>query len=503
MRNSQPTILVLGDQLSTEVGPLARFGPDDCRVLMIESTQLLGRHRWHRQRAHLVLSAMRHFAEQLRAAGYGVDMRQASSIPAGVADHADALDVERVLAMAPSSHQGVTALRRAGVELSADERFLTPLDDFEGWNSGRTNLRMEDFYRWQRRRLNVLMDGDEPVSGRWNHDADNREPPPKDGRSWPELPTFELDDIDAAVMADLEANDDIDLFGAAPTGLWPVTRAQALSRLDDFIRLALPVFGAHEDAMLRNDWRLAHSTLSTSLNLGLLHPREVVAAATDAFDNDLAPINSVEGFVRQIIGWREYVWCLYWNWGPAYGSSNALGANEPLPPAFTGDATTEMACLGHTVNGIEQRGYAHHIERLMVLGNLALTAGVNPQAMNDWMRSNFVDGAPWVMTPNVIGMALFADGGRMASKPYASGGAYISRMSDHCRSCRFNPKKRVGPDACPFTSLYWDFLERNRETLQGNHRMARQLAAARRLTDLDEVRTRAADVRVRLGEGTL
>jgi len=501
--DNRPTVLVLGDQLSTEVGPLARLGPDDCRVLMVESTNLLRRHRWHRQRAHLVVSAMRHFARELRTEGYEVDERRCSSIAAGVAEHADALDVDRVLAMAPSSHEGVTSLVAAGVELSADERFLTPLDEFDAWSRGRSNLRMEDFYRWQRRRLDILMDGDEPVSGRWNHDADNREPPPRDGRAWPALPAFALDDIDAAVLSDLESDADIELFGAVPSGLWPVTRAHATARLDSFIRDALPVFGTHEDAMLRDEWRLAHSTLSTSLNLGLLHPREVVAAATRAFDDGLVPMNSVEGFVRQIIGWREYVWCLYWNWGPTYGSSNALGADAPLPPVFSGHAKTEMACLGHTIEGIDDRGYAHHIERLMILGNLALTAGVNPQAMNDWMRSAFVDGAPWVMTPNVIGMALFADGGRMASKPYASGGAYISRMSDHCRSCRFDPKKRVGDDACPFTSLYWDFLERNRETLQGNHRMARQLAAARRLTDLDDVRARASEVVVRLGNGTL
>ena len=273
MTGDRPTVLVLGDQLSAEIGPLARLGPDRCRVLMVESTGLLGRHRWHRQRAHLVLSAMRHFAAELAAAGYDVDLRRAPTIAAGVAQHADEFGAERVLAMSPSSHQGREALLAAGVELSADARFLTPLDEFEAWSGGRTSLRMEDFYRWQRRRLDVLMDGDEPVSGRWNHDTDNREPPPTDGRAWPDLRTFELDAIDRDVIAELESDGDVRLFGAPPSGLWPVTRAQARQRLDDFVALALPSFGSHEDAMLRDEWRLAHSTLSTALNLGLLHPR--------------------------------------------------------------------------------------------------------------------------------------------------------------------------------------------------------------------------------------
>ena len=255
--------------------------------------------------------------------------------------------------------------------------------------------------------------------------------------------------------------------------------------------------------MLGAEWKLAHSTLSSSLNIGLLHPAEVIEAAEGAYRRGEAPINSVEGFIRQVMGWREYVWGLYWLWMPDYREANALRASRPVPPAFTGEAETEMACVRNVVGHVSTNAYAHHIERLMVLGNLALTAGVEPQAMVEWMWANFVDGAEWVMLPNVIGMALHADGGRMATKPYASGGAYINRMSDHCRGCRYDPKKRVGDDACPFTTLYWDFLARTEEALSGNHRMARQLAGMRRLSDLPEVRARAGEVLQALEDGRL
>ena len=229
----------------------------------------------------------------------------------------------------------------------------------------------------------------------------------------------------------------------------------------------------------------------------------MIDAAEQAHRRGAAPLNSVEGFVRQVLGWREYVWGLYWLWLPEYRSLNLLGAHRPVPPAFTGESTTAMACVDAVARHVHDRGYAHHIERLMVLGNLALTAGVNPQAMTDWMWPSFVDGAEWVMLPNVIGMALYADGGMMSTKPYAPGGAYINRMSDHCAGCRFNPKHRIGADACPFTTLYWDFLVRNQAALAGNHRMARQLAGLGRLADLDAVRERAHTVLAALEAGTL
>ena len=496
--DQRPTVWILGDQLDRRRGALGGRGPDDCRVLLVESEAKIAGRRWHVQRLHVVLSAMAHLAAELEAEGFEVDHRRASSLAAGVAAHRRELGVDEVIVMEPASWDGRALVGELGVTVVPNDQFLCSYAQFDAWAGDRTRLRMEDFYRWQRRRLGVLMDGDEPVGGRWNFDHDNREPPPDDGRRWPEPSPFALDDIDQAVLDRLP-----DTWGDPPAGLWPVTRQQALTRLEEFIADGLPRFGPHEDAMLSGEWKLAHSVLSSSLNLGLLHPAEVVEAAVGAHDAGAAPIAGVEGFVRQVIGWREFVWGLYWRWMPHYREENQLGADLPLPPALAGDASTAMACVADVVDRVARHGYVHHIERLMVLGNLSLTAGVAPQALTDWMWTHFVDGAEWVMVPNVVGMALHADGGRMATKPYASGGAYINRMSDHCGGCAFDPRQRTGPTACPFTTLYWDFLARNRDLLAGNARMARQVAALGRLRDLDDVREHAAQVRAALAAGTL
>ena len=506
---SLPTVWVLGDQLNRRIGPLADRTPGQCRVLLVESEAKLRSKRWHRQRAHLVLSAMAHFAAELEAEGFQVDHRRAAGLAEGLRAHCDEFDVDEVLAMEPMSWDGRALLDRLGVATVPNGQFLCSDEHFADWAEGRKSLVMEDFYRWQRRRLGILLDDDQdggepqPCGGRWNFDHDNREPPPDDGRSWPRLATFPLDDIDREIIGRLDAEADIDLWGDGPRGLWPVTRDQARERLDEFLATGLAPFGPHEDAMLADQWKLAHSTLSPALNLGLLHPAEVVEAAEAAYRSGDAPINSVEGFIRQIIGWREYVWGVYWLWMPDYREANGLDATRPVPPAFTGEATTDMRCVSTVVGRVEANGWVHHIERLMVLGNLALTSGVDPWAMTEWMWSGFVDGAEWVMLPNVIGMALHADGGRMATKPYASGGAYINRMSDFCGQCRFDPRQRTGDDACPYTTLYWDFLARNQALLASNHRLARELANLDRLKDLDETRDRAAEVLRALAAGEL
>ncbi|MGB5757946.1 MAG: cryptochrome/photolyase family protein [Acidimicrobiales bacterium] len=508
-RRSVPTVWVFGDQLNRRRGALADRLPGDCRVLLVRSEAKIDSKRWHRQRLHLVLSAMAHFAAELRDEGFEVDHRQAPTLAEGMRAHVADHGPEEVVAMEPMSWDGVQLLERLGVRVVANDQFACHYRDFAAWADGRKRLRMEDFYRWQRTRLEILLepgspaDDPTPEGGQWNHDHDNREPPPTDGRAWPEITRFDLDEIDDEVLAGIGSDRGTETWGADPTGLWPVTRDQALLRLHEFVEVGLEPFGPHEDAMLAGEWKLAHSALSSSLNLGLLHPIEVVEAAEAAYRSGSAPINSVEGFIRQVIGWREYVWGVYWLWMPDYRSENRLAADRPVPPAFTGRAATDMACVGSVLGHLEATGYAHHIERLMVLGNLALTAGVDPQAMTGWMWASFVDGAEWVMVPNVVGMALYADGGMMATKPYASGGAYLNRMGDSCNGCRYNPRKRVGDDACPFTTLYWDFLARNEEALAGNHRMARQLAAMRRLADLEDVRARAATVRDALDAGTL
>jgi deoxyribodipyrimidine photolyase-related protein len=516
-----PTVWVFGDQLNRRIGALRDREPGDCRVLLVESELKITSKRWHRQRLHLVLSAMRHFAAELHAEGFEVDHRQATSFVEGYTDHCADFEVERLIVMEPMSWDVTQLLGRlSGVdsggkgdtafEVLRNDQFFCHYDEFAEWASNRKSFKMEDFYRWQRGRFGVLMDGPAPAGGKWNYDHDNRERPPKDGRSWPAITRFELDDIDAEVISMIDAlgdgtsdGDAGNVWGSGPAGTWPVTREQALTRLDEFLATGLEPFGPHEDAMLGAEWKLAHSVLSSCMNLGLLHATEVVEAAEAAFRERDLPLNSVEGFVRQVLGWREYVWCVYWRWMPGYRSRNHLGASRQVPPAFTGQASTEMRCVSNAMQHLDDHGYTHHIERLMVFGNLALTSGVDPWAMTEWMWASFVDGAEWVMLPNVIGMALHADGGMMATKPYASGGAYINKMSDSCKGCRFDPKKRTGDDACPFTTLYWNFLARNADSFSNNHRMGQQLAGMRRLSDLDAVRDRAAEVLVALDAGTL
>jgi deoxyribodipyrimidine photolyase-related protein len=494
-----PSVLILGDQLNPNISSLAGKSPDNCRILMVENTSKIESKRWHNQRIHLVISAMMHFADELEKKGFKVDYIKSSTLKDGLEVHRKTYEVSEIIAMEPMNWDGLALLKKLGVNLVKNNQFLCHYEDFADWSAGRKKIRMEDFYRWQRTRLDILMNEDEPIGGKWNYDDENREPPPSDGRSWPEVTLFPLDDIDRGVIDRMPEG-----WGEPPKGLWPTTREQAQKRLREFIETALLSFGPHEDAMMKSEWKLSHSCLSSSLNLGLLHPQEVLKAAEDAFLNhENVPLNSVEGFIRQILGWREYVWGVYWLWMPKYRENNFLNAKRPLPPAFTENAKTQMSCVGSVISNIHENGYAHHIERLMVLGNLALTAGIDPHEMNEWMWANFVDAAEWVMLPNVVGMALFADGGLMSTKPYASGGAYINRMSDFCKTCKYDPKKRTGTDACPFTTLYWDFLHRNRKTLKTNHRLSRQLGGLNRLKDLESTRKRAKEVLTLLDNGEL
>jgi deoxyribodipyrimidine photolyase-related protein len=293
-----------------------------------------------------------------------------------------------------------------------------------------------------------------------------------------------------------------DAFGDDPDGWWATDRKGALRRLRHFVKYALPRFGPHEDAMLTGEAAMAHSLLSHALNIGLLMPDEVVEAAEAAYRKGDAPINSVEGFIRQIIGWREYIWNVYWAWMPDYRDLNGLKAKRKLPPLFTG-AGTDMNCVSIAIEGVRERAWLHHIQRLMVLGNFAMLSEIEPDAMVKWMWQSFIDGAEWVMLPNLTGMALYADGGRMSTKPYAGGGAYINRMSDYCKGCKYNPKKRVGDDACPFTTLYWDFLARHKSRFAHNHRMQQTIRNLERISDIDDVRARAHEVSKKLDAGTL
>ena len=497
------SVLVLPyDRLSRSAGPLRDADPARDEILMITSEGMLASRPWHAQRVHLVLSAAAHVRADLRAEGFTVHHLRAPATVTGIArfrsDHPDT----HLVAPEPSSHGVRRAWRAAGVELRPDESFLTTREEFAAWLGGQRAPRMDAFYRWQRRRLGILMEGGQPCGGQWSLDAENRLPPPRGPYPWPPPLHHEPDDIDRRVWRELQDRG-LHLWGEPPDGTWATTRTGALRQLQHFLDTSFAGFGPYEDAMPPDSWSAHHSLLSPYLNLGLLHPREVVDAALARYAEGAVPLASCEGFVRQIIGWREYVNGLYWALPDDYRRRNGLQARRPLPRALTEPDGTEMACVGAVVNDIHERGWVHHIPRLMVLANLALLAGVEPASVLDWMRRVFVDAADWVMVPNVIGMGVHADEGLMMTKPYAAGGAYLSRMGRYCGGCRYDPKQRTGPDACPFTTLYWDFLDRNRDRFAGNPRLGQQLRGLDRLSDLPQVRARASQVLGMLDAGTL
>lgn len=498
------TVWVLGDQLSRDLAHLRDRDPADTRVLMVVSEKKLTERAWHTQKLHLVITAMHTFARELAADGFEVDVRRAANLSDGFHAHVATFTPADVVAMEPASLTGVNTLTRLGVTLADNDHFLCHWRTFDAFKTSRKRTTMEDFYQWRRTQTGILMDGDVPFGGAFNHDRDNRKPPDKNLAARAEKTPPVISDrtaTDAAYEAWLPEN--ITRFGDGPSGVWATSRTQALARLNRFATDVLPQFGDHQDAMVYGAWHLHHALLSHALNLGLLHPREVINAATDAYAKGNAPINAVEGFVRQILGWREYIWGMYRTLGPTYANSNALNANEPLPALFhTGD--TNMRCVKDTLSSVNRHAYAHHIQRLMVLANLATLAGVNPQAFTDWMHGAFIDAYDWVMIPNVIGMGTFADGGIIATKPYVSGGAYIDKMSDdYCKPCAYDRTKRVGEDACPFTTLYWDFLHRHQDMLRGNHRLFQPYANLNRLTDLDAVKARAQTVIAGLRDGSI
>jgi deoxyribodipyrimidine photolyase-related protein len=490
-------IFVTFDQLNRKHGALASADPAQDQIVMVESRSMLQARAWHHQRLHFLLSSGAHFREELRTEGFTVHHIEADTISQGLAQ----FDGEHIRAAAPSSRGMRSRLKEAGVELVASDFFLTPEAEFSAWVSTQKSLVMENFYRWQRRRLNVLMEGEKPAGGRWNYDEENRLAPPRGEYDWPTPLHHQADAIDSEVEMKLAGRSD--LLGSPPRGIWATTRSGALKQLTYFLDVSLPYFGPYEDAMPTATWIAHHSLLSPYLNVGLLHPREVIDAALKRFEAGEVPIASIEGFVRQLIGWREYVNGLYWHFPDDYRHSNHLKATRKLLPLFDDPTATDMNCVRSIVTDVHDRAWVHHIPRLMVLSNLALLAGVNPGEYLDWMRRMFIDAADWVMVPNVIGMGVHADGGIMMTKPYAAGGAYIKRMGQYCGSCRFDPTIRTGEKACPFTTLYWDFLDRHRAQFAANHRMGQQVRGIDRLRDLSETKARAQEVLEKLERGAL
>jgi deoxyribodipyrimidine photolyase-related protein len=387
-----------------------------------------------------------------------------------------------------------------GVKFVPNDFFLTSRETFSSWANSQKSLKMESFYRFQRERLNILMDDGEPVGGKWNFDEANRLPPPKLGHSWPSYPEHERDEIDREVIAEIES---LDLVGRLTDRTWGTTREAALAQLDRFLKDSFRDFGPYEDAMTSESWALNHSLLSTYMNVGLITPDEIVAEALKRFKRGGISIASCEGFIRQIIGWREYINGLYWYFGNEYRDLNEFSSTRKLLPLFSDSSKTKMRCVSEIISQIEERSWVHHIPRLMVLSNLAALADVKPAEFLAWMREVFIDATDWVMVPNVIGMSLHADGGKMSTKPYVAGGAYISRMSNYCGSCAYNPKTRIQEDSCPFTTLYWHYMARNGERFKKNHRMFQQLSGLKKLSDLDATIKRGNEVIKGLEEGKI
>lgn len=485
-------ILVLGDQLTPTLSSLRDADKARDIVVMREVWDEAKYVPHHKKKIAFIFSAMRHFAAELRAAGWRVDYRTleetgnssslTSELEKAVANHRPQCVVVtspgewRVLEMM----QGWSRDLGVRVDICEDDRFIYTTDEFNAWARDRRQLRMEYFYREMRRKTGLLMNGDDPEGGQWNFDKENRKPAKAD-LFMPRPPQFKPDKITKSVLA-LVGERFGDHFGDLEPFWFGVTRRAAEEALAFFIETSLPRFGDFQDAMLEGEAFLYHSVLSFYINVGLLDPLDVCRRAEAAYRSGRVPLNAAEGFIRQIIGWREYVRGIYWLKMPGYAAQNFFGHSRPVP-SFYWSAETDMACLRAAIGQTKREAYAHHIQRLMLTGNFALLAGVSPQALHEWYLLVYADAFEWVELPNTLGMSQFGDGGLLASKPYVASGAYINRMSDHCKGCRYDVAKPYGADACPFNALYWAFLARHREKLAANPRMVQMYRTWDKLSD--------------------
>ena len=474
-------ILVLGDQLSLNLSSLREADKARDVVVMAEVAQEAEYVRHHPKKIALVFAAMRKFARKLEDDGWSLrytrldDPENAGSLVGELLRRAEETGAGEVIVTEPGEWRLLNTLTDAPIptHLLPDDRFIATRKRFEDWAEGRKALRMEYFYREMRRETGLLMEGDDPAGGKWNFDHDNRRPP-KEGLEFPQPLSFAPDAETQAVL-DLVETRYGDNFGDLLPFDFATTRAEALQVLAHFITHALPRFGDYQDAMLEGQPYLFHALISPYLNLGLLDPLEVCRAAEKAWQEGAVPINAAEGFIRQILGWREYVRGIYFLEGPEYVARNVLRHDRDLP-AFYWGADTQMNCLRQAIGQTQKYAYAHHIQRLMVTGNFALLAGIDPHQVHEWYLEVYADAYEWVEAPNTVGMSQFADGGVIASKPYVSSGAYINRMSDYCKGCSYSVSAKAGKKACPFNLLYWHFLDRHRERFQGNARMRNMYA---------------------------
>jgi len=482
---------VLGDQLTRAISSLDGADPETDIVLMAEVEQECTYVRHHKKKLVFVLSAMRNFTQELRKAGYAVDyvdLTQDGNTGTlkGEAERAiKRHGASRLVITKPGEYRLIEDLESwavdlgVEVELRDDDRFIATLDEFNTWADGRKELRMEYFYREMRRRTGFLMTEDgKPEGGAWNYDKENRKAL-QDGLTFPGPSEFKPDAVTTKVI-DLVNDRFCDHFGTTDGFSLATTRRQAERAARRFIDKALPHFGDYQDAMTDKDPHLFHSVISTYLNAGLLDAHALCSAAENAYKDGRAPLNAVEGFIRQIIGWREFIRGIYWREMPGYKVRNALNADRPLPD-FYWTGKTDMACMAQAIGQTHDFAYAHHIQRLMVTGNFALLAGIDPDQVNDWYMCVYSDAYEWVELPNTHGMAIWADGGIVGSKPYAASGKYIDRMSDHCADCKYNVKDVTGDNACPFNTLYWNFLERHHDKFSSNRRMGLMIKSLERM----------------------
>ena len=478
---------IFGDQLSHRLASLRQARRSRDIVLMVESDSAANRVRYHKKKLAFVISSMRHFANELLDAGWDVrylqlgDPKNTQSITGEIYRACSDEGTERVCATEPGNWSLRRRLQRIkNVDILEDDRFLCTHAEFDKWVHDHKQLRMEYFYREMRRKTGFLMIDGQPAGGRWNYDADNRKRLPHEVKP-PQPVTFAPDDITKQVLALVESRYP-DNIGSIDNFSFATTHRQASIAVDEFITHVLPSFGDYQDAMTHRSTHLYHAGISHYLNTGLLDPVVVCQKVADAYETGNVPLNAAEGFIRQIIGWREFVRGIYWRNMPAYLKENFFGHDRMLP-SFYWDAKTELACLASAIGDTRDNAYAHHIQRLMLTGNFALLIGVDPRKVHEWYLSVYIDAFDWVEVPNTLGMSQFADAGLIASKPYLSGGNYINRMSDYCGNCQYDVKKRYGPTACPFNYLYWNFLDQQRSRLANNARLANAYRTWDRMTD--------------------
>ena len=504
---------VLGTQLSREAGPVAR-APEGSQVLLIEGHSFAERRPYHHHKLTLVFSAMRRYRDRLKRDGYDVTYIKADSFGDGLAEFFAANPDTRLVAMRSPSYGSEQRFRELVDEAGGDVRFVenelfvSTRQAFDEWANAdpdeeSSGFKHEPFYRWMRAESDVLMDDGDPVGGEWNYDGENQEFPPDDWES-PDVPTHEYDPVVAETADWVEER--FDTWGDTDFSEfpWPVTRTQACEQLRHFVDERLPEFGPYQDAMRGDDWAMSHALLGSSINIGLLHPVEVVSEIEKAYRNRGLALNSVEGSIRQILGWREFMRHVYRHAMPELSSANQLGAEHELPEAYwTGE--TDMECLSQTVDDVHGHGYSHHIQRLMILANFATLWGVEPSELNDWFHATYVDAYHWVTTPNVIEMGQYGHG-VFATKPYVSSANYVDKMSDYCGDCKYYKTKDTGNKACPFNALYWDFLDRNEDQLRSNHRMGLMYSHVdnkQESGDMAEIKERVEDLREMAAAGEL